>query len=176
MLVPWGDVQTTDNIWGYLWGKQAYGAILFATALPNDSMADAIDQHRQVTTELAREVLRVAAARCITPLGFDGFEPAAIASPDPTVVETSLDRLIAIRHTDEKTRSGVWRDMVVRKRRTEVDAHFLPIVERAQAVGLEVPLLRRMIAMIHEVEDARRHFSGANLDELAETIREPASR
>jgi 2-dehydropantoate 2-reductase len=33
---------TTDNIWGYLWGKLAYGALLFATALTNDSIADAL--------------------------------------------------------------------------------------------------------------------------------------
>lgn len=166
-LGHWGNVQTTDNIWGYLWGKQAYGAMLFATALTNDSMADAIDQHRQVTTELAREVLRVAVAQGITPLGFDGFEPEAIGSSDSTAVDASLDRLIAIRHTDEKTHSGVWRDMAVRKRRTEVDAHFVPIVERARQLGLEVPLLQHMIQMIHEVEDGRRPFSGANLDELA---------
>src|SRR4029453_359316 len=61
-LGHWGDVQLTDNIWGYLWGKQAYGAMLFATALTNDSMADAIDAHRAVMLELAREVLRVAHA------------------------------------------------------------------------------------------------------------------
>jgi len=176
VLGLWGNVQTTENIWGYLWGKQAYGAMLFATALTNDSMADAIDQHRQVTTELAREVLRVAAAQGITPLGFDGFEPEAIGASDPAVVDASLDQLIAIRHTDEKTRSGVWRDMAVRKRRTEVDAHFLPIVERAQQFRLEVPLLRRMIEMIHEVEDGRRDFSDANLDELAGTVSQPASR
>ena len=29
----------TDNIWGVLWGKLAYGAMLFATALNDDSMA-----------------------------------------------------------------------------------------------------------------------------------------
>jgi 2-dehydropantoate 2-reductase len=175
-LGHWGNVQLTDNIWGYLWGKQAYGAMLFATALTNDSMADAIDQHRQVTVALAREVLGVAAALGITPLGFDGFEPQAIGSNDPAVVNASLDRLIAIRHTDEKTHSGVWRDMAVRKRRTEVDAHFLPIVERAEQFhpAIEVPLLRRMIEMIHAVEDGRRPFSGANLDELAQPVTQPA--
>ena len=166
-LAHWGDVRPTDNIWGYLWGKQAYGAILFATALTSDSMADAIDQHRRVMVDLACEVLRVAVALHTTPLGFDGFEPEAIGSRETSTVNASLDRLIAIRHTDQKTHSGVWRDLAVRKRRTEVDAHFLPIVERAKQLGLEVPLLRRMIAMIHDIEDGRRAFSGANLDELA---------
>jgi 2-dehydropantoate 2-reductase len=167
VLGHWGEIRTTDNIWGYLWGKQAYGAMLFATALTNDSMADAIDQHRQVVVDLAREVLRVAAGLHVTPLGFDGFEPESIGSSDPAVVNASLDRLIAIRRTDEKTHSGVWRDLAVRKRRTEVDAHFLPIVERARQLGVEVPLLQRMIAMIHDIEADRRDFSGANLDELA---------
>lgn len=167
-LGHWGNVQVTDNIWGFLWGKQAYGAMLFATALTNDSMGDAIDQHREVTVDLAREVLRVAAAIGIRPLGFDGFEPEAIGSSDAAVVDASLDRLIAVRKGDEKTHSGVWRDLAVRKRRTEVDAHFEPIVEDAHRRGLDVPLLERMIEMIHEIEAGRRAFGGANLDQLAE--------
>jgi 2-dehydropantoate 2-reductase len=57
--------------------------------------------------------------------------------------------------------------MAVRKRRTEVDAHFVPIVARARELGIAVPLLERMIEMIHEVEDGSRPFSGANLDELS---------
>src|SRR5579859_2611546 len=130
-LGHWGDVQMTDNIWGFLWGKQAYGAMLFATALTDDSMADAIDQHRQVTVALAREVLQVAAAQGIQPLGFDGFEPHAIAAADPDVLDASLARLFDVRRGDEKTHSGVWRDMAVRKRRTEVDAHFAPIIQDA---------------------------------------------
>jgi 2-dehydropantoate 2-reductase len=169
-LGHWGNVQMTDNIWGFLWGKQAYGAMLFATALTNDTMADAIDQHRRVSVGLAREVLRVAAAVGRQPLGFDGFEPDAIGSDDRAAVDASLERLIAIRQGDEKTRSGVWRDMAVRKRRTEVDAHFGPIVEDAQRRGLEVPLLRRMIELIHELEEGRRPFSSANLDELERSL------
>jgi len=174
-LGHWGNVQVTDNIWGFLWGKQAYGAMLFATALTNDSMGDAIDQHRAMTVELAREILSVAKALGRTPLGFDGFEPEAIGSSDQATVDASLEGLIAVRRTDEKTHSGVWRDMAVRKRRTEVDAHFGPIVADAQRLGLKVPLLERMIAMIHEVEDGRRPFAGANLDELAQATRSASS-
>jgi 2-dehydropantoate 2-reductase len=176
-LGHWGNVQVTDNIWGFLWGKQAYGAMLFATALTNDSMADAIDQHRGVIVDLAHEVLQVAAAKGVQPLGFDGFEPEAIGSADQATIDASLARLIGVRRGDEKTHSGVWRDMAVRKRRTEVDAHFGPIVEDAKRLGLDVPLLERMIAMIHEIEDGSRAFAGANLDELAKINRtHPATR
>jgi hypothetical protein len=33
-----------------------------------------------------------------------------------------------------------------------------------------VPLLRRMIEMIHELEDGRRPFSHANLEELERSL------
>ena len=175
-LGHWGNVQLTDNIWGYLWGKQAYGAMLFATALTNDSMADAIDGHRDLMASLANEVLRVAAALGTRPLGFDGFEPDAFASSDPAVLSRSLDQLVAVRRRDQKTHSGVWRDLAVRKRRTEVDAHFEPIVAHAAERGLEVPLLRRMIAMIHEIEAGQREMASANLDELAAAQPLPSAR
>jgi 2-dehydropantoate 2-reductase len=166
-LGHWGTVRQTDNIWGYLWGKQGYGAMLFATALTNDSMADAIDAHRGLMADLASEVVRVALANGVSPLGFDGFEPEAVVSSDAGVVDASFDRLIEIRHRDEKTHSGVWRDLAVRKRRTEVDAHFLPIVHDAARHGIQVPLLRRMIEMIHEIEDGQRELALGNLDELS---------
>jgi 2-dehydropantoate 2-reductase len=166
-LGAWGNVQTTDNIWGFLWGKQAYGAMLFATALSNDTMAEAIDRHRPLMVDLAREVLAVAAALEVRPLGFDGFEPQTIAAGDAPAIAASFDRLVAVRRTDQKTHSGVWRDLAVRKRRTEVDAHFVPIVQEAARHQLAVPLLQRMMAMIHQIEDGQRELSSANLTELA---------
>ena len=59
----------TPNIWGFLWGKEAYGAMLFATALTNESIADALAMpaYRHVYIALAREILAVAKARGITP-------------------------------------------------------------------------------------------------------------
>jgi 2-dehydropantoate 2-reductase len=60
----------------------------------------------------------------------------------------------------------VWRDLAVRKRRTEVDAHFGPIVAEAERRGLEVPLLRRLIALMHEIEDGTRELSVDNLAAL----------
>ena len=43
----------TDNILGYLWGKLAYGALLFATALTDESIADALE-HPQVPAPVYR--------------------------------------------------------------------------------------------------------------------------
>ena len=84
----------TPNIWGYLWGKEAYGAMLFATALTNESIADALAMpaYRELYIALAREILAVAAARGVTPEAFDGFDPAAYLPDAPAgAAERSLD-------------------------------------------------------------------------------------
>ncbi len=164
-LRHFADVEVTDNIWGYLWGKQAYGAMLYATSVSNDGMAEGIDHHRALVVALAREVLGVADALNVRPLGFDGFEPDAIASNDPAVVNASLDRLVARRRLDQKIHTGIWRDLAVRKRRTEVDAHFGPVLAEGKRVGRPTPLLARLVSMIHELEDGRP-LQSSNYDEL----------
>ena len=160
-------VRCTPNIWGYLWGKMGYGAMLFGTALTNESMADGIDKHRTVLRALAGEVLCVARAEGVHPLGFDGYDPDAITSTDANRANASINDLIAIRRADTQTHSGVWRDLAVRKRKTEVDAQFGPILDRADFHHIDTPLLRRMVQMIHEIEDHQRELQSSNLDELA---------
>jgi len=159
----------TANIWGYLWGKLAYGAQLFATALTNDSIADALadSDYRDVYVELAREVMRVAQARGIAPEGFNGFDPQAFA-PDADRVksERTLDEMVAFNRKSAKTHSGIWRDIAVRKRRTETDAQLGPIVTLGAEAGVPTPLNARLIALMHEVEDGRRGQSHETLDLL----------
>lgn len=147
----------TPNIWGYLWGKLSYGALLFATALTNDSIADA----------LASEPLRVAQARGVTPEAFDGFDPSAfMPGADPAIATRSLDDLAAFNRRSAKTHSGIWRDLAVHKRRTEVDAILGPVVTLGAEAGIPTPLTARLVEMIHEIEEGRRALETANLDEL----------
>ena len=163
----------TANIWGFLWGKLAYGAQLFATALTNDSIADALadPKYRDVYVEIAREVMLVARARGITPEGFNGFDPHAFA-PDAErgVAERSLDDMVAFNRKSAKTHSGIWRDIAVRKRRTETDAQLGPIVALGAEAGVSTPLVSQLIALMHEVEDGRRPQSHETLDNLRVAI------
>ena len=159
----------TPNIWGYLWGKLAYGAQLFATALTNDSIADALadPRYRDVYVEIAREVMRVARARRITPEGFNGFDPLAFApDADRSVAERSLDEMVAFNRRSAKTHSGIWRDIAVRKRRTETDAQLGPIVTLGAEAGVPTPLVSRVVELMHDVEDGRRPQSHETLDLL----------
>jgi 2-dehydropantoate 2-reductase len=160
----------TGNIWGYLWAKLAYGAMLFATALTNASMADCLasPSHRPVFTALAREVLTVADRAGIKPEPFDGFDPAAYSSDAGAT--RSLDALVEHNRRSAKSHSGIWRDLAVRKRKTEADPQLGPIVTSARQNGLDAPITARLIAMIHEIEEGQRPMAWTNLDELAEVI------
>ena len=160
----------TANIWGYLWGKEAYGAMLFATALTNDSIADALarPEYRPLYIALAREALAVAAARGVLPEAFDGFDPRAyLPDAPPGAADASLDALVLHNRRSAKSHSGIWRDLVVRKRPTEVDAQLGVIVRLGAAAGIPTPLTAGVVEMIHEVERGERELSVANLQALA---------
>jgi 2-dehydropantoate 2-reductase len=163
------DARLTSNIFGYLWGKLAYAALLFATAVTDASIADvlAAKQHRPLLIALAREVVAVVDARGVSLKGFDGFDPDAFhgGAPDERA-EASLDDLVAFNRRSAKTHSGIWRDLVVRKRPTEVEAQLGAVVRLAHEVGVATPLTERLILQIHEIEQGVRKHRWSNLEEL----------
>ena len=164
----------TDNVWGYLWGKLAYGALLFATALTDDSIADALAQqpYAALYHALGAEVLGVAAAEGVRPEGFNGFDPAAfVAGADPEATRRSLDDMVAHNRRSAKSHSGIWRDLAVRKRRTEIDAQIAIVAEMAATHGRRTPVIDALVRLVHEIEDGRRPMALANLDALAAGMR-----
>lgn len=163
----------TTNIFGFLWGKQAYGAMLFATALTNESIADALamPKYRPVYRALAREILAVATARGVTPEGFDGFSPLSYLPSAPSgAADESLDGLVAHNRRSAKTHSGIWRDLAVRKRRTEVDAQLGVVVTLGAEADVPTPITARLVALIHDIENGVREQSLATLDALADML------
>ena len=133
----------TPNIWGYLWGKEAYGAMLFATALTNESIADALAMPRVSAALSSRWRAKASPspphAAC-TPEAFDGFDPSAYLPSAPSdAAARSLDALVAHNRRSAKSHSGVWRDLAVRKRPTEVDAQLGIVV----TLGAEAGVCRR---------------------------------
>jgi len=143
------DARPAEHIMGYLWGKEAYGAMLAAIAVSDLSIADGLEDpaYTPLLIAVAREVLDQAP---VTPLGFDGF--------DPEDLRGSLAPLVAFNRRSAKTHSGIYRDLMVRRRPTEVPAHL---------GDLEGPMLRRVVELITEIEQGRRTCERANLDLLA---------
>ncbi len=168
----------THNIWGYLWGKEAYGAMLFATALTNESIADALatPAYRNLYVGLAQEILAVASARGVTPESFDGFDPTAYQPHAPhDAADRSLQQLVAHNRRSAKTHSGIWRDLAIRKRPTEVDAQLGIVVTLGAQCGVTTPITAALVTLIHEIERGARTQSIETLDVLASVARESQS-
>lgn len=161
----------TSNIWGYLWGKLVYGALLFGTALTNDSIADVLANPaaRGVLTRLGQEVGLVAAAEGFVTEAFDGFDPAAFRPDAPqALIDASFNDMVAHNRKSAKSHSGIWRDLAVRKRKTEVLAQLGPIVEVAARHGIAAPLTAQLITLIQDIENGTRDLSLDNLKVLEE--------
>lgn len=142
--------QATDNVLGYLWGKEAYGAMLWAGAVSDLEIADTLDtpRYRPLMVAVAQEVL----AQAPVPVeGFDGFEPNDL--------EGSLDRLALFNRRSAKKYSGIYRDLVVRKRKTEINEMLSE---------LHGPIFAKIAELIHDIEEGRRVNCVENLDELAD--------
>lgn len=168
------DAILTDNIFGYLWGKLAYGAMLFGTALTDDSMsANFADPARlPVWLALGREVGAVAAKRGITSLGFGEFDPMVFAPGRPEGPQVETIRWLA-HYTSQtaKTHSGIWRDLAVRKRKTEVDPQIGIIATLGREVGVPTPALETLVALIHDIEEGRRPMAFETLKVLIDRCR-----
>jgi 2-dehydropantoate 2-reductase len=152
----------TDNIWGYLWAKLGFAAMLFATSLNNDTMDDNFADSRRfaVFDELAREVMAVARARGVRPETLSGFDPAAFMQGAPeAAARASIAILSQRRRNSAKKHSGFWRDLAVRKRKTEIDQLLGAVVHLGRESGVTTPALDTLIRLVHQVEGGERELS-----------------
>ena len=159
----------TANIWGYLWGKLGYGAMLFAQALGAKGIADCLARPElmPVWRAVGREVNEVTLAEGITPMGFNGYDPHAFMPNAPReLAEKAIADLVTFNRPSAKTHSGIWRDLFVRKRTTEVDVQIKPIADIGAKHGIATPTISKLVALIHEIEAGTRPMSDDNLLEL----------
>jgi len=164
------DAITTPDIWAYLWGKLGYGAMLFAQALGEAGIADCLARPELLPLwrQLGAEAISVALAEGVQPRGFNGFEVDAFRpGASEAAARASVAAMSAFNRGSAKTHSGVWRDLWVRRRRTEVDVQIAPIAAHGARHGIDCPATRRLVAMIHAAEQGRLPMSDDNLRRLA---------
>lgn len=140
--------------------------MLTATATADAPMADLIDRHRALMYALVAEVFAVARQRGISLEAFDAFDPAPYAGDDEAAKDLATDRLVAWLRTQPKDRSGIWRDIAVRHRPTEVPTHYGAVLDAAVAAGVKTPLLVALLAQIEELEGGGE-MSAERLNRLA---------
>lgn len=152
-LSHWGSPIVSDNVSGFLWSKLAFGAMLTASSFIDEDMSTVISENRAPMLGLAREVFAVSEALGLQLESFDAFVPDdyRVESPDRTI-NAAFDSLSDWLAGQTKTRSGIWRDINVRNRPTEVTSHYQPVFTAADDQGIRTPKLHAMVELIGELE------------------------
>ncbi|HEX3724083.1 MAG TPA: 2-dehydropantoate 2-reductase N-terminal domain-containing protein, partial [Nitrolancea sp.] len=176
-------VHVTANIVGRIWTKQCYMSQIVMTALVNASVNEVIQEmrYRLLGVALVREAISVADAAGVTLERDEYFQPEFIwqRSVEARQVQAAhLQALIdhfALKDEEPsvsdyqfvKLGSGMWWDIVYRRRRSETAGITGGILERAHELRVPTPLNSALVGMITEIEDGSRQQSWDNLDELA---------
>jgi 2-dehydropantoate 2-reductase len=167
MLAHAYDASASDNVWGYIWSKMVAGSMTFTTALVDAPMGEILtksDRHKRMFARIGSETAAVAHARHVRMEPGDDLDPNGLlpGSSEATMLR-EVDRFA--KHA-MNVYSGVWRDIKVRKRRTEGDTLIGPLIEEGARQSVAMPLNCAMKQLLSEVEDGVRPQAWENLDEL----------
>lgn len=163
--------EVTSNVWGYLWGKLIFGATGFVVSCVDAPVAEVIDDPlgRALCRTASAEAFAVARTRTakVEPIG--DFDPESFAPGDgmEARADAALKGLADSWRGAIKQHMGIWRDLKVERRKTEVDEQVGRIVVAGQERGVSTPVNEAVLGIVHEIEAGERSMGWDNLEEMA---------
>lgn len=107
----------------------------------------------------AWELTVSATRRGVQPRPFTGFDPAAFAEGTPESAARASIAILSQRRRNSARAFRFWRDLAVRKRRTEIDPLMGTVVALARESGVQTWAIETLIGLVHDVEQGRRELS-----------------
>ncbi len=172
--------RVTENIWGFLWGKLVYAALAFVVSTVDAPVPAVVDDPlgRRLCLLACDEAYRVARSQAERLERIGEFDPNAFAPPGDgedrrDQQEREARGEVAVLAVADgmrgavKQHMGIWRDLRVKRRQTEVDMQLGPLIERGRERGIATPVNAAVREVIHEIEAGERGMEWANLREIA---------
>lgn len=163
--------RVTDNIWGFLWGKLVYAAMAFVTACVDAPVPEIIEHRlgRHLCRAASAEAYLVARTQAARLEQIGEFDPNLFAPGDdlPERADRALLAMAGAMRQSVKQHMGIWRDLKIKRRKTEVDMQVGVICAKGREGGIPTPVNEAVVAIVHEIEAGRRGMDWSNLDELA---------
>ena len=166
----------SKNIVGDIWMKQVYFSKVTLTALVDAPIIEIwnIDRCKWMSIALVQEALKVPLAIGVTLPHSASFNPDVYNPKTPEETKRSLkfmnEFIKKMRYPPDsrlvKQASGVWWDIVYRKRKSETTGLTGAVVNLAKTLGVPIPANERLVEMIYEIEDGVRKLGWHNIDEL----------
>jgi 2-dehydropantoate 2-reductase len=160
-------MRTTVDIAGVQWGKLLFNLNNALNALADLPLRQQLAQRpwRRLSADQMAEGLAAIKAEGIRPVSPTplpaSWTPRLLRLPDP-VFGILLGRAMKI---DPEARSSMWEDLQ-RGRRTEIDYLQGVIIGIADRHGLQVPLSRRVVALIRSAEAAGKGSPGLTPEQI----------
>jgi 2-dehydropantoate 2-reductase len=167
LSVPGLKIRSSDNIDGVQWGKLLVNLNNALNALGDLPLRRQLAQRswRMLFADQMAEGLAAIRAEGIAPVSSTpipaSWTPPLLRLPD-AIFEVLLGRTMKI---DPEARSSMWEDLQ-RGRRTEIDYLQGVITGIADRRGLQVPLSRRVVALIKQAEAAGRGSPGLTPEQI----------
>jgi 2-dehydropantoate 2-reductase len=167
LSVPGLKMRSSDNIDGVQWGKLLVNLNNALNALGDLPLRRQLAQRswRMLFADQMAEGLAAIRAEGIAPMSSTpipaSWTPPLLRLPD-AIFEVLLGRTMKI---DPEARSSMWEDLQ-RGRRTEIDYLQGVITGIADRRGLQVPLSRRVVALIKQAEAAGRGSPGLTPEQI----------
>lgn len=162
--------RVTDTIGGFLWGKLVYGAVAFAVSCVDATVPAVLDDPRGkcIALRAAQEAYRVAKTQAGVLMPIGEFDPNAFIPGDDADARgnAALSTLADAMRASVKQHMGIWRDLRIKRRQTEVGMQIGVIVVVGAAQGIATPVNSAVRDMIAAIERGERGMGWENLDAL----------
>ncbi|MGH7912818.1 MAG: ketopantoate reductase C-terminal domain-containing protein, partial [Candidatus Dormibacteraceae bacterium] len=130
------------------------GCLLEATALVDEDIPELLREPGvgPILHRLVREAMAVPDRLGVALEPFRGFSPETYRADR---WQPAIDGVATFYGGQVQRRTGVWRDLAVRHRKTEVDCHAGALAVRGRELGLDMSRVERLVALIHGIEQGR---------------------
>jgi 2-dehydropantoate 2-reductase len=161
LSVPGLKMRPTDNIDGVQWGKLLVNLNNALNALADLPLRRQLAQRpwrRLLADQMAEGLaaIRTEGIRPVSPTPIPApWIPSLLRLPD-AIFEALLGRTMKI---DPEARSSMWQDLKL-GRKTEIDYLQGAVIALAEQNAVDVPLMRRIVALIKDVEAAGKGPAG----------------
>lgn len=164
---PFQRPDISPDVMRQLWSKQVNICAMFATGITHLMIPGGMDYEpaQETIACIALEAMQVPEKLGVELVSFDDFRPDLYREGRyREALKVTADHYRPM----VKNYTGLYRDLAVRKRKSEIHGTVGVMVEMGEKMGLKLPLNKKLITMVREIEEGKRSIDTANLISLKE--------
>ena len=164
-LAPFCQVNISDNILRELWSKQINICAMFATGITHLGISGGFDSEdfKETIAAVALEAMKVPERLGIELVSFEDFDPMLYKNEEYLKgLKLTADHYRGL----SKDYTGLYRDLAIKKCKSEIDGTVGTVVSVGESMGLALPLNKKLVEMVKEIEEGKRTVCTENLYEL----------